>query len=197
MIRLLNEPLFKLVLISSGKDIFDKFPFKFYKRYLVSCTAPKIKPVHSWSMISAKESRIPGEEPALADKLSENSIIFHARRPHSTQEIPGNPDLRTHGEMTMTDGGLAFDGQESRAVSQIAPDDCVVNTEKCTNGLSFGTKLRFDKADESDGPRFIVDTGAHNPRMRGFTLFKQKGRLTAVVRSADREWMVSLGCEKR
>ena len=90
----------------------------------------------------------------------------------------------------MVDGGLVFDGHESHAVSQISPDDCVVNTEKCANGLSFGTKLRFDKADESDEPRYIVDTGAQNPGMRGFTLFKQKGSLFSVVRSADREWMV-------
>ena len=138
-------------------------------------------------MILAKDSRLSDVQPAPTNKLSENSIIFHARR-----EIPGNPDLRTHGEMTLMDGGLAFDGQESHAVAQIAPDDCVVNIEKCTNGLSFGTKLKFDKTDESDGPRYIVDTGAHNPRMRGFTLFKQKGKLFAVVRSADREWMVSL-----
>lgn len=142
-------------------------------------------------MILAKDSRSADVQHALADKLSENSIIFHARHAHSTQEIPGNPDLRTHGEMTMVDGGLAFDGHESHAVSQISPDDCIVNTEKCANGLSFGTKLRFDKADESDEPRYIVDTGAQNPRMRGFALFKQKDSLFSVVRSADREWMVS------
>lgn len=169
------------------------FLSSFINSYPASSTAPKLKPVHSWSMILAKDSRLSGLQPASADKLSENSIIFHARHPHSTQEIPGNPDLRTHGEMTIIEGGLAFDGQESHALAQIASDDCVVNTEKCTNGLSFGTKLKFDKADESDGPRYIVDTGAHNPRMRGFTLFKQKGKLFAVVRSADREWMVSFG----
>ena len=95
--------------------------------------------------------------------------------------------------MTLINEGLAFDGQESHAVAQIAPDDCVINTEKCTNGLSFGTKLRFDKADDFDEPRYIVDTGAHNPQMRGFALFKQKGRLCAVVRSADREWTVGFG----
>ena len=144
-------------------------------------------------MMSVKDSRLSDVQPTPANKLSENSIIFHSRHAHSTQEIPGNPDLRTHGEMTLVEGGLAFDGQESRAVAQIGSDDCVINTEKCTNGLSFGTKLRFGNVDESDGPRYIVDTGAHNPRMRGFTLFKQKGRLFAVVRSADREWMVSLG----
>lgn len=146
-------------------------------------------------MISAKDSRLSGGQAAPADKLSDSSIIFHARHPHSTQEIPGNPDLKTHGEMTILDGGLAFDGQESHAVSQIASDDCVVNTEKCADGLSFGTKLKFDKEDESDGPRYIVDTGAHNPHMRGFTLFKQKGRLFAVVRSADREWTVGFSGE--
>lgn len=144
-------------------------------------------------MMSVKDSRLSDVQPTPANKLSENSIIFHSRHAHSTQEIPGNPDLRTHGEMTLVEGGLTFDGQESRAVAQIGSDDCVINTEKCTNGLSFGTKLRFGNVDESDGPRYIVDTGAHNPRMRGFTLFKQKGRLFAVVRSADREWMVSLG----
>lgn len=142
-------------------------------------------------MISVKDSRISGGQPPPADKLSDSSIIFHARHPHSTQEIPGNPDLRTHGEMTLIDGGLAFDGHESHAVAQIASEDCVINTEKCTDGLSFGTKLKFDKADVNDEPRYIVDTGAHSRGMRGFTLFKQKGKLFAVVRSADREWTVS------
>ena len=143
-------------------------------------------------MVSVKDSRIPGRHPPPADKLSDSSIIFHARH-STTQEIPGNPDLRTHGEMTLVDGGLAFDGQESHAVAQIPADDCVVNTEKCPDGLSFGTKLMFEKADENDQPRYIVDTGAHNRRMRGFTLFTQGPRLFALVRNADREWMVSFG----
>ena len=144
-------------------------------------------------MLSIKDSRISGGQSPPADKLSDSSIIFHARHPHSTQEIPGNPDLKTHGEMTILEGGLAFDGQESRAVAQIAADDCVINTEKCAEGLSFGTKLRFDKADVNEVPRYIVDTGAHSQGMRGFTLFKQKGKLFAVVRNADREWTVSFG----
>lgn len=146
-------------------------------------------------MLSVKDSRIPGDHPPPPDKLSDSSIIFHARHPHSaaTQEIPGNPDLTTHGEMTVVDGGLAFDGEESHAVAQIAADDCVVNPEKCADGLSFGTKLKFDKLGEYVGPRYIVDTGAHDPGMRGFSLFTEQDKLVAVVRTADREWTVSFG----
>lgn len=95
--------------------------------------------------------------------------------------------------MTLIDGGLALDGHESHATAQISPDDCVINTEKCADGLSFGTKLKFEKADVNDEPRYIVDSGAHSRGMRGFTLFKQKGKLFAVARSADREWRVSFG----
>ena len=144
-------------------------------------------------MLSVKDSRIPGEH-LPADKLSDSSIIFHARHPHSsaTQEIPGNPDLTTHGEMTVIDGGLAFDGQDSHAVAQIAPGDCVINTEKCADGLSFGTKLKFDQLAADTEPRYIMDTGAHDRGMRGFSLHTQQGNLVAVVRTADRQWTVSL-----
>ena len=159
-----------------------------------SSAAPSIKPVHSWSMLSVKDSRIPGDQPPPADKLSDSSTIFHARHSDSaaTQEIPGNPDLTTHGEMTVIDGGLAFDGQESHAVAQVVPDDCVVNPEKCEGGLSFGTKLKFDKLGEDAEPRYIVDTGAHDQNMRGFSLFTKQENLVAVVRTADRQWTVSL-----
>ena len=145
-------------------------------------------------MLSVKDSRIPGDHSPLADKLPDSSIIFHARHPHSaaTQEIPGNPDLTTHGEMTVADGGLAFDGQESHTVAQIATDDCVINPEKCADGMSFGTKLKLDKLGENSGPRYIVDTGAHDQGMRGFSLFTKQEKLVAVVRTADREWTVSL-----
>ena len=145
-------------------------------------------------MLSVKDSRIPGDHTLQADKLPDSSIIFHARHPHSaaTQEIPGNPDLTTHGEMTVVDGGLAIDGPESHAVAQIIPDDCVINPEKCADGMSFGTKLKFDKLGENAEPQYIVDTGAHNQGMRGFSLFTKQDKLVAVVRTADREWKVSL-----
>ena len=145
-------------------------------------------------MLSVKDSRLPGDHTPLDDKLPDSSIIFHARHPHSpaTQEIPGNPDLTTHGEMTLLDGGLSFDGQESHALAQIAPDDCVINPEKCADGMSFGTKLRLDKIGENAGSRYIVDTGAHDQGMRGFSLFTKQEKLVAVVRTADREWTVSL-----
>ena len=154
-----------------------------------SLSAPVIKPVHSWSMMSVKDSRIPGDHPPPVDKLSDSSIIFHARHPHS-QEIPGNPDLTSHGEMTLIDGGLAFDAQDTHAVAQIAPDDCVINTEKCSDGLSFGTKLKFEKLEEETTPRYIVDTGAHDKGMRGFSLYTKQDKLVTVLRTADREWKV-------
>lgn len=144
-------------------------------------------------MLSVKDSRIPGNHLQRAGKLSDNSIIFHARHPNSpsTQEIPGNPDLITHGEMTVSDGGLTFDGQDSHAVAQIAPDDCVINPEQCADGLSFGMKLKFDKLGEEAEPRYIVDTGAHEQSMRGFSLYTKRDNLVALLRTADREWTVS------
>nr|XP_058946642.1 uncharacterized protein LOC131774603 [Pocillopora verrucosa] len=155
----------------------------------ITAPAPKIKPVHSWSTLSFEDSHIPVGHTPPADKLSSSSIIFHAL--HSTsQDIPGNPDLRTHGDMKLVDGGLSFDGQDSHAVAQVPADDCVVNTEKCADGLTFSTKLRFEKEDRDEELRYIVDTGAHNRRMRGFSMFTRGPRLFALVRNADREWMV-------
>ena len=153
--------------------------------------APSIKPVHSWSMLSVKDSRLGGGLPPPNKKLSDSSTIFHAAHSASTQEIPGNPDLITHGEMTVVSGGLAFGGQESYAVSQLAPDDCVVNPEMCVDGMSFGTKLKFNQLSDDAQPHYIVDTGAHDKRMRGFSLFTERGKLVSIVKSADREWKVS------
>ena len=93
--------------------------------------------------------------------------------------------------MSLIDGGLAFDGQDSHAVAQIPADDCVVNTDNCADGLTFGTKLKFGKEDGNEELRYIVDTGAHNRHMRGFSMFTRGPRLFALVRNADREWMVS------
>lgn len=141
-------------------------------------------------MLSFEDSHIPVGHTPPADKLSSSSIIFHAL--HSTsQDIPGNPDLRTHGDLKLVDGGLSFDGQDSHAVAQVPADGCVVNTEKCADGLTFSTKLRFEKEDRDEEQRYIVDTGAHNRRMRGFSMFTRGPRLFALVRNADREWMVS------
>lgn len=141
-------------------------------------------------MLSFEDSHIPVGHTPPADKLSSSSIIFHAL--HSTsQDIPGNPDLRTHGDLKLVDGGLSFDGQDSHAVAQVPADGCVVNTEKCADGLTFSTKLRFEKEDRDEELRYIVDTGAHNRRMRGFSMFTRGPRLFALVRNADREWMVS------
>lgn len=142
-------------------------------------------------MLSVKDSRLPGGLPPRANKLSDSSTIFHASHSAATQEIPGNPDLLTHGEMTVVNGGLAFDGHESYAVSQIASDDCIINPEMCNDGMSFGTKLKFDKISDEGQRRYIVDTGAHNKHMRGFSLFSERDNLVALVRSADREWKVS------
>ena len=149
--------------------------------------------MHSWSMLAVKGSRVPSQHPSLSD----NSIIFHTRDPHSphTAEIPGNPDLVAHGELILVDGGLAFDGRDSHAVAQIPADDCIINPEGCPEGLSFGTKLKFDNQLLSvDEPRYIIDTGANKPDVRGFSLFVQQGKLYAVVRSAEREWMVRVSC---
>ena len=126
-------------------------------------------------MLSVKDSRLPGDHTPLDDKLPDSSIIFHARHPHSpaTQEIPGNPDLTTHGEMTLLDGGLSFDGQESHALAQIAPDDCVINPEKCADGMSFGTKLKLDKIGENAGPRWPILKGVLSAAPSGLKMVKR------------------------
>ena len=142
-------------------------------------------------MLSVKDSRLPGGLPPSAKKLPESSTISHFAHSAATQEIPGNPDLITHGEMTLVDGGLSFDGHESYAVSQIASDDCIINPEMCNDGMSFGTKLKFDKISDDRQRRYIVDTGAHNKHVRGFSLFSERDNLVALVRSAEREWKVS------
>lgn len=142
-------------------------------------------------MLSIKDIRLPGGLPPSAKKLPESSTISHGAHSTATKKIPGNPDLIIHGEMTLLEGGLAFDGHESHAVSQIASDDCIINPEMCNDGMSFGTKLRFDKISDDRQRGYIVDTGAHNKHMRGFSLFSERDNLVALVRSADREWKVS------
>ena len=69
---------------------------------------------------------------------------------------------------------------------------CISDPQMCDEGMAMAIKLKFnDEAKNyTDEPRFILDSGAHDPQSRGFSLHLQNGKLYCVVSISNGEWKV-------
>lgn len=59
--------------------------------------------------------------------------------------IPGSPDIDVSGPVKAVDGGVHLDGQSSYLKIGGFKGKCLHNPEKCTQGLSFSCKLKFNR----------------------------------------------------
>ena len=125
-------------------------------------SAPHAKPLQSWSFSSFDGS-----------------------------SVPGSPSLSAHGEVTKDGDGIHFNGVTSSMDTYITGSQCLVFTDFCENGFSFGTKLKLDKiANGYTEPRFILDTGGHGEKTSGVSLFVENKKLVAEVTTKNKRYRV-------
>ena len=68
---------------------------------------------------------------------------------------------------------------------------CLHDTEVCSKGFSFGTKLKIDKiANGYTEPKFILDTGGHGKKTRGVSLFVENKKLVTEVTTKNMRYRV-------
>lgn len=105
--------------------------------------------------------------------------------------VPGNPSLSMHGYFHLVDGGLHFDGATSFMDTKLEDSHCLIHTDVCFTGFSFGTKLKFDEIVNSyTEPRFILDTGGHGEKTSGVALFIENKKLVAEVTTKNKKYSV-------
>ena len=126
--------------------------------------APHAKPLHSWSFSSFDGS-----------------------------SVPGSPSLSVHGSVSPAGDGLHFDGSTSSMDTYIEGSHCLIYTDFCSEGFSFGTKLKLDKIVNSyTEPRFILDTGGHGKNTQGVALFVENKKLVAEVTTKNKRYRVGV-----
>ncbi|XP_031555970.1 uncharacterized protein LOC116292758 [Actinia tenebrosa] len=105
-------------------------------------SAPPVRPVHSW----------------LLANLDGNAV-------------PGNPALTAKGKFTRIDGGLGFDGSTTFLSGSLDNKDCMINPDVCSEGFSFGIKLKFiSNSLTVNAPRYVVDSG-RTAKGRGIAVY--------------------------
>ena len=124
--------------------------------------APHAKPLQSWSFSSFDGS-----------------------------SVPGSPSLSVHGEVSAAGDGLHFDGSTSSMDTYVEGSHCLHDTEVCSKGFSFGTKLKIDKiANGYTEPKFILDSGGHGKKTRGVSLFVENKKLVVEVTTKNMRYRV-------
>ena len=75
--------------------------------------------------------------------------------------------------------------------THIKESHCLHDTEFCSKGFSFGTKLRIDEAaNRYTEPKFILDTGGHEEKTRGVSLFVEDQKLVVEVTTKNMTYRV-------
>jgi hypothetical protein len=105
--------------------------------------------------------------------------------------VSGSPSLSVYGKIRITEGGLHFDGSTSFMDTHIKETHCLHDTEFCSKGFSFGTKLRIDEAaNRYTEPKFILDTGSHAEKTRGVSLFVENQKLVVEFTTKNMTYRV-------
>lgn len=86
-------------------------------------------------------------------------------------KVPGNPPLSAMGNVARVDGGLAFDGVTAFLAGSLDDKQCLVNPDLCSEGFSFGLKVKFmTNSLTVNAPRYVVDSG-RTAKGRGIAVY--------------------------
>lgn len=100
-------------------------------------------------------------------------------------KVPGNPALAANGKLARIDGGLAFDGNTGSLEGTLGENQCLVNPDLCSEGLSFGVKVKFMTGSLTvNEPRYVVDTG-RTAMGRGIAIYVIMSELYVEVATSN------------